>query len=328
MEQLFDIFRVQGWADASRLFIDFALVYYVIYRILLLIKGTRAVQMLFGLVVVIVLFIISQEQYLNLATAHWFIERFIANFIIIVVIIFQHDIRRALAHFGRSSLLTSGEVFEQTQSLEEVIKASVMLSSRKIGALIAVEREANLDDFTEEGIKVDSLVSKDLLFSIFVPEHQNPLHDGAVIIQNGRVTAAGCFLPLTNNPQVEKALGTRHRAGIGLSEETDAAVVIVSEETGIISIAFRNELYRELDANQMRYLLQRIFSATPPNSGRLGVVGRIRYWRKNNVFSSNGRSNGATSPAETAQDLAAITPPDPTLSMSDQPATDTPKVND
>lgn len=279
MEQLLDIFRVEGWKEALLLLLDAAIVYFVIYRILLLIKGTRAVQMLFGLVVIIMFFVASQEQYLNLATTHWFIEKFIANFIIIVVIIFQHDIRRALAQFGRTSLLSGTSAFEETQVLEEVIKASVMLSSRKIGALVAIEREADLSHYTEEGIKVDSVVTKDLLFSIFVPEHQNPLHDGAVVIQKGRVTSAGCFLPLTNNPKVEKALGTRHRAGIGLTEDTDAAVVIVSEETGIISISYHGELYRDLDANEMRDLLQRIFSASQFNQRGSGLLDRFRQSR-------------------------------------------------
>jgi uncharacterized protein (TIGR00159 family) len=279
MEQLLDIFRVDGWKDALLLLLDAAIVYFVIYRILLLIKGTRAVQMLFGLVVIIMFFVISQEQYLNLATTHWFIERFIANFIIIVVIIFQHDIRRALAQFGRTSLLAGTRAFEETQVLEEIIKASVMLSSRKIGALVAIEREADLSHYTEEGIKIDSVVSKDLLFSVFVPEHQNPLHDGAVVVQKGRVTAAGCFLPLTNNPRVEKTLGTRHRAGIGLTEDTDAAVVIVSEETGIISIAYGGELYRDLDANEMRDLLQRIFSASQVNQRGSGLIDSFREQR-------------------------------------------------
>jgi len=327
MEQILDIFRIHGWADALRVFFDVALVYYVIYRMLLLIKGTRAVQMLFGLVVVIVFFIISQKQYLNLATAHWFIEQFIANFIIIVVIIFQHDIRRALAHFGRSSMLSGGSVFEETQVLEEIIKASVMLSSRKIGALIAIEREANLDDYTEEGIKIDAVVTKDLLYSIFVPEHQNPLHDGALIVQQGRVTAAGCFLPLTNNNRVEKALGTRHRAGIGLSEETDAAIVIVSEESGTISIVYRGELTRELDANQMRDYLQRIFSAAPLNPSRPTLMQRWRDWRygvkksasvaKRANFST-GDSPGApdsSSPAAGRKD-----------SVADEPSHDTQEV--
>jgi uncharacterized protein (TIGR00159 family) len=316
MEQLLDIFRIQGWADAVRLFFDVALVYYVIYRILLLIKGTRAVQMLFGLVVVVVFFIISQEQYLNLATTHWFIERFIANFIIIVVIIFQHDIRRALAHFGRTSLLTGTSVFEETQVLEEVIKASVMMSTRKIGALIAIEREANLNDYTEEGIKIDSVVSKDLLFSVFVPEHQNPLHDGAVVIQKGRVTAAGCFLPLTNNTQVEKSLGTRHRAGIGLSEETDAAIVIVSEENGIISIAYRTELYRELDANQMRDLLQRIFSAAPLNPRRPTMMDKFRNWRANAALPGPDPRSGSTSKTDANPIATSVLPRDGAAGLS------------
>jgi uncharacterized protein (TIGR00159 family) len=276
MEQLLDIFAVEGWLDVLLLLMDAAIVYFVIYRILLIIKGTRAVQMLFGLVLVITLFVISRERYFNLATTHWLIDKFIANFIIIVVIIFQNDIRRALAQFGRTSLLRGTRSFEETQILEEVIKASVMLSQRKIGALVAVEREANLDHYTEEGIKVDAVVSKDLLFSIFVPEHQNPLHDGAVIVQRGRVTAAGCFLPLTTNPKVEKTLGTRHRAGIGLSEDTDAAVVMVSEETGIVSVAFQGELYRDLDSNEMRELLQRIFTSNEMTLERSGFFEKFK----------------------------------------------------
>jgi diadenylate cyclase len=135
-----------------------------------------------------------------------------------------------------------------------------MLSSRKIGGLIAIEREADLTHYTEEGIQVGANVSKDLLFSIFVPEHQNPLHDGAAVIQKGKVTAAGCVLPLTTSPEVEKSLGTRHRAAIGLSEDTDAAIVIISEETGDISLAHQGELQQDLDANELRDLLQQIFS--------------------------------------------------------------------
>jgi uncharacterized protein (TIGR00159 family) len=308
MEQLLQIFRVDGWTDAILLLFDAAIVYFVIYRILLIIKGTRAVQMLFGLVVIVMFFVISQEQYLNLATTHWFIERFIANFIIIVVIIFQNDIRRALAQFGRTSFLSGTSTFEDTLVLEEIIKVSVMLSTRKIGALMAVEREADLTHFTEEGIKIDSVVSKDLLFSLFVPEHQNPLHDGAVVVQKGRVTAAGCFLPLTNNPRVEKTLGTRHRAGIGLSEDTDAAVVMVSEETGIISVAHHGELYRDLDANEMRDLLQGIFSATQVNQRGSGLIDRFRHRRatptgQNQSSQTSSPENQPTDQQQSQEDL-------------------------
>ncbi len=276
MEQLFEIFRVDNWTGVVLVVLDLAIVYYVIYRILLLIKGTRAVQMLIGLVLILVFYFLSQDGYLNLSTTHWFIERFITNFIIIIVIIFQRDIRRALAEVGQTSLLSGTRAFEETQVIEEIIKASMMLSSRKIGGLIAIEREADLTHYTEEGIKLGADVSKDILFNLFLPEHQNPLHDGAVIIQQSRVSAAGCFLPLTNNPAVEKSLGTRHRAAIGLSEETDAAVVVVSEETGTVSIAFNGDLYRELDAAEMRELLQKLYSGEPFTIRRSSFLERFQ----------------------------------------------------
>ena len=276
MEQLLQIFRIEDWVDVLLVLMDMTIVYFVIYRILLLIKGTRAVQMLIGLVLVMVFYFLSQDGYLNLSTTHWFIERFIANFIIIVVIIFQRDIRRALAEVGRTSLLSGTRAFEDTQVIEEIIKASMMLSSRKIGALMAIEREANLTPYTEEGIKVGATVSKDLLFSLFLPEHQNPLHDGAVIIQKSRVSSAGCFLPLTNNPTVEKSLGTRHRAAIGLSEETDSAVVVVSEETGMVSIAFDGELYTDLEAAEMRELLQKLYGGQSFTIRRSSFLDRFR----------------------------------------------------
>ncbi|MFB6263315.1 MAG: diadenylate cyclase CdaA, partial [Bradymonadaceae bacterium] len=274
MDLLLEILRIESWADVLWRSVDFAIVYFVIYRILLLIKGTRAVQMLVGLVLVLLFFFLSQNRYLNLTTTHWFLERFIANFIIIIVIIFQRDIRRALAEVGRTSLISGTRVFEDTQVIEEIVKASMMLSSRKIGALIAIEREADLTHFTEEGIGVHGDVSKDLLFNLFLPEHQNPLHDGAVVIQQGEVAAAGCFLPLTNNPAVERSLGTRHRAAIGLSEGTDAAVVVVSEETGHVSVAFDGELYTDLDDTELRDQLVTLLLA-----GLAFAVRRYGIWR-------------------------------------------------
>jgi len=291
MEQLIEILRIQTWWDALRVVVDMGFVYYVIYRILLLIKGTRAVQMLIGLVLVLTFYFLSQDGYLNLATTHWFIERFIANFIIIVVIIFQRDIRRALAEVGRTSLLSGTRAYEGTQVIEEVIKASMMLSSRKIGALIVVEREADLTRYTEEGIAIGAEVSKDILFNLFLPEHQNPLHDGAVIIRQGRVAAAGCFLPLTNNPATEKSLGTRHRAAIGTSEETDAAVVVVSEETGTVSIAFDGELYRHLDASEMRDLLQKLYSGQPFTIRRSSFLDKFGERRRGEGRDESGEMN-------------------------------------
>lgn len=276
METLFDIFHIEtGW-QAFFTAVDLAIVYYVIYRVLLLIKGTRALQMLFGLVFVLVLFFMSQEDYLHLTTTHWVIDIFMANLIIIVVIIFQEDIRRALAQFGSTTLMGGRRSYEETSVLEEVIKACVMLSDRKLGALIAIEREADLDHYVQQGIEVDGVASKDMLFTIFLPEHQNPLHDGAVIIRKGRIAAAGAFLPLTINPRVEKSLGTRHRAAIGLTEDTDAAVAIVSEETGRISVAHDGELFKDLDANEMRAFLQRIYSSRHLHRRRGTLLDRFR----------------------------------------------------
>lgn len=262
MNNLFDIFQVSSWRELPLVLLDVAIAYYIIYRILLLIKGTRAAQMLLGLVLVILFFFVSGRNLLDLRITNWFLDKFIANFIIIIVIIFQDDIRRALAQAGsRTSVFSPQRALQESYVIEEVIKASTMLSKRQIGALIVLEREADLRAFIEEGIRLDSDVSKDLLFSVFLPEHQNPLHDGAVIIQKNRISAAGCVLPLTQNPRVEKSFGTRHRAAIGLSEDYDAAVVVVSEETGIVSVAWRGELYRDLEATELRELLQSIFRA-------------------------------------------------------------------
>ncbi len=280
MEFIYNTLGVQNGAEIIIAMIDFAIVYFVVYRILLLIKGTRAVQILIGLIVVILLYFLSRNDYWTLPATNWFIDKFIANFIIIIVIIFQSDIRRALAHFGRTTIFSTKQSIEETQVLEEVIKASQMLAARKIGALIAVERNANLDDFTEEGVKIDATVTKEVLFSVFLTEHQNPLHDGAVIVQKGRIAAAGCFLPLSNNPQIEKSLGTRHRAAIGLTEDTDAVIVIVSEERGVVSIAYREELFSDLDANEMRDMLQGIFAGDDDTeSSTRGILERFRSRR-------------------------------------------------
>jgi diadenylate cyclase len=260
LDSLLDILQLSSWNELPLILLDVAFVYYIIYRILLLIKGTRAAQMLLGLLLVILFFFLSGQNLLDLRITNWFLDKFIANFIIIIVIIFQDDIRRALAQAGsRTSFFSRQRSIQESYVLEEIIKASTMLSKRQLGGLIAIEREASLNTFIEEGITLDSTISKDLLFSVFLPEHQNPLHDGAVIVQQGRISAAGCVLPLSQNARVPKSLGTRHRAAIGLSEDYDAAVVVVSEETGQVSVAYKGELYRELEVIELRELLQNIY---------------------------------------------------------------------
>jgi diadenylate cyclase len=258
MGELYDIWQTSSTTEIFFAALDFAIVFFVVYYTLVIIKGTRAVPILWGLVLVVTFYLLSRNTYWELPATHWFIEKFIANFIIIAVIIFQADIRRALAQFGRT-FSSYGRIAEDTQILEEIVKGSVQLSQSGFGALIVIERTANLQHYADEGIQIDSLVSKDILFNLFLTSHTNPLHDGSVIIREGRIAAAGCFLPLANNPKLDKRVGTRHRAAIGLAEDTDAVIVVVSEESNHISIAHREALYEKLDANEMRDVLQKVF---------------------------------------------------------------------
>ncbi|NOZ87921.1 MAG: TIGR00159 family protein [Deltaproteobacteria bacterium] len=235
--------------------LDLLIVWYLVYRVLLLLKGTRAMPMLAGLALLVVGYVVS--RYMQLMTLNWILENFFSSFLILIIIIFQHDIRRGLARVGRRSLFWGQSSREDAAVIEEVMKAAVNLAQKKIGALIVLEREGDLTDYCGEGVIVDAKVTKEVLASIFLP--YSPIHDGAVMIQKGRITTAGALLPLTNNPRIAKDLGTRHRAGIGLSEETDAAIVIVSEERGQISLALDGKITRDLDGATLRKVLQSLF---------------------------------------------------------------------
>jgi uncharacterized protein (TIGR00159 family) len=250
--------EVPAW-DVVSAVIDIAIVFLVAYRSMLLMRGTRAIQMLVGIVFVLVLFFVSEEGVLNLTTVNWILEKFVSSFILIVIILFQPDIRRALSEMGKNPLFLAQGRQRGPSLYDEVIRAATRMSAKHIGALIVLERDADLSPFTEEAIPIDARVTADALFAAFIPSHENPLHDGAVIISKGRISHAGCFLPLTENPKVEKTLGTRHRAAIGITESTDAVVIVVSEESGIISLAVASELRRGLDANALREELLRLF---------------------------------------------------------------------
>ena len=236
-------------ADAADILIVTILVYWVIN----LIRGTRAVQMLIGLTVVAAMF--GASQYFELYTLSWLLRSFLISLPLVLVIIFQNDIRRALTQVGRGRIF-GGERRDRTQVVEEVTRAAVMLASRRIGALIVLEREVGLNEYLEAGTRVDARVSRELLTAIFLT--QSPIHDGAVIVRRGRIEAAGCFLPLTANPVVSKSLGSRHRAGIGITEETDAAVIVVSEEEGTISLVREGRIVRDVDAATLRATLAQI----------------------------------------------------------------------
>jgi diadenylate cyclase len=237
-------------------FLDIALMSVVLYRLLLILKGTKAVQMLMGLGILLLASVAS--RYLELYTIDWLVQSFWAQIVIAIIVLFQPEIRRALAHIGEAQFLTFTKA-EELKSLEEIVRASISLANKKIGALIVIERDTSLKDFIEVGTPLDAKVSRELLASIFHPT--SPIHDGAVIIKGNRIAAAGCFLPITLSSELSKSLGTRHRAGIGLTEETDAIAIIVSEETGFISMAMDGRLETKLDMGTMRDLLTDIFSS-------------------------------------------------------------------
>jgi diadenylate cyclase len=236
--------------------VDMILVWLIVYRILLLIRQTRAIQMLSGLGILAITYVTA--HWLDLFTIKWLLENFFDNLFVIVVVLFQNEIRKALAHIGRNPFFSSVSAVEETQVIEEIVKGSIIMAQKGHGALIVIEREMGLEEFIEVGTNLDASVTAELLNSIFLPT--SPLHDGAVIIRGGRIRAAGCFLPLTKSPHIDKNLGTRHRAAIGLTEETDALVVVVSEENNHVSVVESGQMSRDLDHGDLRKQLYEAFN--------------------------------------------------------------------
>jgi uncharacterized protein (TIGR00159 family) len=247
-----DLFTQIRWQD----FLDIGIIACGVYWIIHLIRGTRAVQMLVGLVVMFGAYLGSQT--FELYTLNWVLDNFLSSVLLVIVVLFQNDIRRALTEVGRGSFFSVRERALYGLVLEELVKAAVFLAQRRIGALFVLEREVGLNEYVEGGIQIDGRVSREILCSIFFPS--SPVHDGAVVIQNGRIAAAGCFLPLTLEPRIEKTLGTRHRAAIGLTEETDAVVVVVSEEEGAIALVREGRMTYDLDAETLLSALQSLFT--------------------------------------------------------------------
>ncbi|OGQ77370.1 MAG: TIGR00159 family protein [Deltaproteobacteria bacterium RIFCSPLOWO2_12_FULL_60_16] len=250
---MFEIFTQLRWQDA----LDIGIIAFVVYRLIHMIRGTRAMQMIIGLVVVLLAYVTSQM--LGLFTLTWMLDNFLGSIILVIIVIFQSDIRRALTQVGTAPLFGGADRIERGQVLEEVAKAVVALASRRIGALIVLEREVGLNEYIEVGTRLDARVTRELLESVFMPH--SPMHDGALVIQKGRATAARCFLPLSVDPNLSRALGTRHRAAVGLTEETDAAAIVISEEQGSISLVVEGKVTQDLDGPQMRNSLERLFGS-------------------------------------------------------------------
>ena len=236
--------------DPVRDIVDVAIVGLAVYWLLLMLRGTRAIQILVGLVVLIAAAVFS--EIFQLVTLRLILDYFIQWAPIIIIVLFQHDIRRALARVGRGFFPAVGAE-QESQIVEEVVRAAQVLSQKRVGALIVLERETGLSDQIEAGTAVDAEISKELLVSLCLP--YSPLHDGAVVIQKARIAYAGSILPLTLKKELPEGVGTRHRAAVGITEETDAVVVVVSEETANISFVMSGEIVQDLTAPRLREAL-------------------------------------------------------------------------
>ena len=233
--------------------IDIAIIAFVIYKLFSLLRNTRAEQVLKGLI--FVLFFASIADVLNLNTVSWVMNQFLTVSLVFIIVVFQPELRSALERLGRGrSLFSSEKIQRDERSINELVSAMSSLSRQKIGALVVLEREVGLSDIIESGTKLDSDISSELLINIFIPN--TPLHDGAVIIRKNTIAAAACYLPLSSSNTIAKELGTRHRAAIGISEKSDCLVVIVSEETGSISVAENGKINRYFDEESLRIRLK------------------------------------------------------------------------
>ncbi len=246
---LIETFRSMNVIDV----LDIAIVALITYRVLMMIRGTRALQILLGLGLIFLFYVAS--QLFGLYTLNWLLSSFLGSLILVVVVLFQQEIRRALARFAQNPFNIASPV--NVEFAEELVRSTTALTNRRIGALIVLEKETGLNEYIDEGVQLDAQVSRELLVSIFLPS--SPIHDGAVIIRNGRIVAAGCFFPLATDVELDKDLGTRHRAAIGVSQETDALVLVVSEERAQVSVVHYGRITSNIASDQLLDLIHRHF---------------------------------------------------------------------
>jgi diadenylate cyclase len=236
---------------------DILIAAFVIYQALVFIKGRRAMHMVVGVALAVLFFYFS--RWTRLDTVSWLLSTILPYFVFLIIVVFQSEIRRALAYFGQTAVPAGITRMNRTESTEEIMLAVEKLAANKTGALIVIERNIGLRTYVESGVALDAVLSFDLLVTIF--NRDMPLHDGAVIVQNNRIAAAACFLPLTVKPRLSKDLGTRHRAAIGITEETDALAIVVSEETGSLAFTHDGQIERGLELNDLRLKVREAFGA-------------------------------------------------------------------
>lgn len=238
-------------------------------------------QMLTGLGILGIGFYLS--SILELFTTHWLFSYFFDYLILIVIVLFQDDLRRALTHVGKNPFFSGASAEEEREMVDDIARAATRLARERIGALIVIERETGLKNFIDTGSYLESRVKAELIYAIFVPT--SPIHDGAVIITGGRVAAAGCFLPLSKDPNIDKRYGTRHRAALGLTEDTDAIVVLVSEEAGEAHLVKNGKITTNLNEQEIRQSLAALLDIS---RGQVNIPKRMRGW----LQAAQGRSSG------------------------------------
>ncbi len=234
---------------------DLIIVFYLVYVILLLVRGTRTVPMFLGLLVIYIIYNVS--SFAGLPTTYLLLDQFMEVAVIFALIIFQDDIRRALVRMGRFAWFSKAK---ESKVVGEVIRGATHLAAKRVGAIIVFERDGSLGEYIEAGTNLDAAVSKELLYAIFIPRMENPLHDGAVILKSYRLREAGALLPLSTDPSLDKTLGTRHRAALGITEMTDAVSVVISEERGTISVCYEGKMKKNLSESSLRKTLLTLFS--------------------------------------------------------------------
>jgi uncharacterized protein (TIGR00159 family) len=252
--------------------IDIVLLAIIIYQLLLLIRGTRSVNVLLAIVALILVYFLTGPGLIQLDAVHSALGRMLIYIPLAIIVLFQNQIRQALANLGRNPLSGLLPKRHEHNQIEEITLAAASLASKRIGALIVIEREMGLRSFCETGIELDAIVSYDLLMNIFT--RRSPMHDGAVIVAEGRLKAASCYLPLTTNASLSRAFGTRHRAAIGITEESDALAIVASEERGVLSLAEGGRIVEELDGRELKEKL--VQALGPPSESRPSQVGRHR----------------------------------------------------
>jgi diadenylate cyclase len=247
---MLELIRQIRWQDA----VDIGIITFLVYRALQILRGSRAMQMIIGLAVILFAYVSSRA--LGLFTLNWILDNFLGSIILVIIVIFQSDIRRALTQVGTAPLFGSVERSVQPAGdiIEEIAQAASSLAARRVGGLIVVEREVGLNEYMEIGTRLDARVSRELLESVFLPH--SPIHDGALVIQKGRVTAVRCLLPLSTNPNLRKTWGTRHRAALGVTEETDGVAVVISEQEGAVALVVGGNVTENIDGARLRSALQ------------------------------------------------------------------------